>query len=113
METKIITKKDLDANNSIEEIVFEGNLEFEEGLGYVVIQKKVSVLGYIFAEAGTGIEAGEGIKAGEGIISFFGGLIAKWVSCLRVAVGFNVTEEKTIKAEIRKGTVILGRIEKN
>jgi len=64
-------------------------------------------------EAGEGIKAGWGIKAGDGIITFrYGGIIAKFISALRIAVGFNITKEQVIKAEIRKGKVILGEVKK-
>ncbi|MDE1767709.1 MAG: hypothetical protein KGI27_15775, partial [Thaumarchaeota archaeon] len=56
--------------------------------------------------------AGEGIEAGWGIISLYAGLRAKLVSCLRIAAGFNSTEEKLIEAKIEKGDVILGKVTK-
>jgi hypothetical protein len=63
-------------------------------------------------EAGEGIQAGSGIKAGEGIICLRSGLRATFVSCLRIVVGFNLTRKETIEAEIKKGDVILGEVNK-
>ena len=73
--------------------------------------------------AGSGIEAGNGIKAGDGIeagweieagwsviTKFEYGVKAKFISCLHLAVGFNVKEEQEICAEIRKGKVLLGKV---
>lgn len=60
---------------------------------------------------GYGIKAGCGIEAGSGIITkFYGGLKAEFVSCLRIAVGFNINEEQVIETEIRKGNVLLGKV---
>ena len=59
-----------------------------------------------------GIKAGTGIKAGEGILTFFGNIVAKWISAIRIAVGFNSTREYAIEAEIRAGKVILGKVQK-
>lgn len=113
---KIITKEDLDENNYYKH---SDSLECEEGiritanLGYVKFKKTISSKCSIIAEAGSGIEAGWGIEAGCGIVSFlFGGISAKWISCLRIAVGFNIEEEQEIKAEIRKGIIILGKVVK-
>jgi hypothetical protein len=65
-------------------------------------------------KAGLGIEAGWGIKAGSGIISFHTGkIVATFVSCLRIAVGFNIKEEQEIIAEIRKGQIVCGKLVKN
>jgi hypothetical protein len=49
-----------------------------------------------------------GIEAGDGIISFRFDIAAKHVSCLRIAAGFNSLEKRFIRAEIRKGDLILG-----
>ena len=67
-------------------------------------------------EAGRGIKAGSGIEAGDGILTFFrGGIVAKWIIALRVAVGFHLKpdeEIQTVKAELRDGTpLILGIVE--
>ena len=51
---------------------FEGSIEIEGKLGYVRFAGRLSATGYIFAEAGSGIEAGEGIKAGSGIEAGWG-----------------------------------------
>jgi hypothetical protein len=136
-----LTKKDFKKTDEYGRLIYEGSLETDEeiiiesNLGTVIFEKRLSSKKYIFAsagsgikagegikagsgikagwgiEAGLGIEAGEGIKAGLGIVTFYYGLIAKWVSCLRIAVGFHSKEKQTIKAEIRKGDVILGERE--
>ena len=62
-------------------------------------------------EAGRGIKAGESIEAGWGIVTFYsGGIFAKQITALRIAVGFNITEIQTITADVRKGVVILGTV---
>ena len=64
-------------------------------------------------KAGSGIEAGEGIKAGEGILSLRGSLRAKLVSCLRIAVGFDISTKCKIEVEESvKGEVLLGEVVK-
>jgi len=97
-----ITKKDLDENNFYKEdgIDTEEPIEIDENLFYVKFKKSVKTTSYIFAKAGTGI------------ITFFGNIIAKFISCLRICVGFNSIDEYTIEAEIRKGQVILGKVVK-
>jgi len=45
-----------------------------------------------------------------GIITFFGNIVCKFISCLRICVGFNSIEEKTITGKIRKGDLILGKL---
>jgi hypothetical protein len=43
-------------------------------------------------------------------VSFYSGhIISKWISALRIAVGFNIKEEQEIKAEIRAGKILLGK----
>ena len=62
-------------------------------------------------KAGRGIKAGESIEAGWGIVTFYsGGIFAKQITALRIAVGFNITEIQTITADVRKGVVILGTV---
>ncbi|VVB58103.1 Uncharacterised protein [Candidatus Anstonella stagnisolia] len=67
------------------------------------IENRLPSKTFVFSEAGTGI------KAGWGILTLFNGITAKWIICLRIAVGFHSTEEKAVTAEIRKGTLILGK----
>ena len=120
-----ITKEDLDENNYYkhsDSLISDESIEADEDLGYVKFKSKIVSKKYIYFKAGSGIEAGDGIKAGwsieagwgieagEGIITFYGDLMAKFVSCLRIVVGFNSIEEKTITAKIRKGDIILGRL---
>ena len=116
-----ITKKDIDADGNYkcsDKIETDLPIEIDENLGYVKIKLGVCSKKYIIAKAGSGIKAGWGIKAGSGIeagsgiITFFGNIIAKFISCLRICVGFHSTKIYTITAEIRKGDVILGKVEK-
>ena len=46
---------------------FDGHIEVESNLGWVVFAGALSASGYIYAKAGSGINAGRGIKAGWGI----------------------------------------------
>ena len=106
METKIITKEDIDKDNFYkhsDSLEYEGHLELEANLGRVKFKAKIKTTGFIFAKAGTGIEAG------EGIVTFLYGIAAKWISCLRIAIGFNSKTEQELKAKIRKGQLILGK----
>ena len=70
MKTLKITQKDLNANNEyigkMDVTNFNGNIEIDESLGCVLF-KSISVTGYLWARAGSGIKAGWGIKAGSGI----------------------------------------------
>lgn len=117
MNELLITKADLDAENFYKEdgIDFDGTIKIAASLGYVRFKKSIKSKLWIIAEAGSGINAGEGIeagggiKAGWGIITLYeGGISAKFLDCLRIAVGFNIEKKQPIKAEIRKGEVILG-----
>src|SRR3990170_1725122 len=84
-----ITNADIKDGRFIDGAVdFDGHIEIEEGLGYVIFVS-LKAKGYIFAkagegiEAGLGIEAGWGIKAGEGIEAGWGikageGIEAGW-----------------------------------
>ena len=71
MNTHIITKDQLDADNnyigSVSLADFQGSLEIESSLGWVNFSKTLNVSGCILAKAGSGIGAGRGVKAGRGI----------------------------------------------
>jgi hypothetical protein len=115
METLKLGKKDFELVDGRltykKELDFDGHIEIEGSLGYVLFEKFIKATGHIFAAAGSGIEAGLGIEAGWGIFTLYrGGITAKFLSCLRIAVGFNIKEEQEITAEIRKGQVILGKL---
>ena len=129
MEIKRITKDDLVMNDETsqyeykEKLQFDGHIEIDGDLGRVKFAAGVWATGHIWTKAGTGIEAGwgieagRGIKAGEsieagwGIVTFYsGGIFAKQITALRIAVGFNITEIQTITADVRKGVVILGTV---
>lgn len=113
-----IVETDLDENNfykqdavdTVEPIEIEGNL------GIIRFKKSVKTKAYLLIKPGSGIEAGGSIEAGgyiktdEGIISLLEGIQAKTVTCLRVAVGFNVTQEKLIEAKVEQGEVLLGKV---
>ena len=114
METKIITKADLNYRNEYAastDLRFAGHLTFEADLGWVRILGTLAVDGCIVAKAGSsieagsnikagfaieagssikageGIEAGSNIKAGEGIEAGFA-IVAKAVTCkLRIFAG--------------------------
>jgi len=125
-----ITRDDLDKNNFYKHNSIDTDEEIiaEENLGTVKIKFSVKSKKYIWFKAGSGIEAGDGIeagwgikagsgieagsgiKAGSGIITLFGNIIAKFISGLRICVGFHQKEDCYIEAEIRKGTVILGKV---
>jgi hypothetical protein len=111
MKTLKIGKKDLDGDNFYKKdsLNFDGHVEIAGGLGYFKVKKSIIVTGFLQAQAGSGIKAGDGIKAGWGIITFFGDIVAKFVSCLRICVGFNSTTTYEIQAEIRKGDIMLGK----
>ena len=90
----------------------DGDLIVEGDLGWLKFKFGIYVKGSIIIKAGSGIEAGDGIKAGDGIISLRSGLRAKFISCLRIAVGFHTKDEQLIESEIKKGDVILGKVTK-
>ena len=75
MKTHLITKDQLDSENkyigATDITAFEGNIEIEVNLGYVVFSA-LKAVGYILAKAGSGIKAGWGIEAGEGIKAGWG-----------------------------------------
>ncbi len=86
MNTLKLTKKDFDAQGKYigktDVSDYQGNIEIDENLGWVSFVKLVAI-GYIYAEAGSGIKAGEGIKAGWGIEAGWGikagsGIEAGW-----------------------------------
>ena len=131
METYRITKKDLDKNNryvgKLDLSDLDGNLEADESLGYVLVDRIVAK-GYIYFKAGSGIKAGEGIKAGSGIEAGEG-IKAGWgieagegITCkLSLSFGYRlfaglciwkkeVTDaEKTITCgKLEKGTIVYG-----
>ena len=61
---------------------FNGNIEIDESLRCVLF-KSISVTGYLWARAGSGIKAGWGIEAGSGIKAGLGieagsGIEAGW-----------------------------------
>ena len=57
-------------------------------------------------KAGQGIEAGDGIEAGKSIITLYKGIQAKFISCLKLTVGFYSEEKQIIKARLRKGLIL-------
>src|SRR6516162_1649306 len=69
METKIITRLDLNEKNEYccESLEFGGDIVIEASLGTVCVEGLIVARGSIIARAGSGIKAGEGIKAGGGI----------------------------------------------
>ena len=100
---------------------YEGNIEIEEGLGYVKFNGWLRATGYILAKAGSGIKAGEGIEAGEGIKAGEGITSGLYISCklslnigLRIFAGVcwwrNINDvEKTITCgKLEKGKVEYG-----
>ena len=127
-QTRVFTRKDFKEING--RLVFEqdvdvnGNIEIDENLGCVLFKFGIKASGYICAKAGSGIKAGGSIEAGwfikaggfikadGSIVSFYAGIVARFIACLRVAVGFNVQTEQVIRADVKKGTVVLGRVEK-
>ena len=70
MKTHVITRDQLDSDNNYVGVIdltnFDGSLKADKGFGNIKF-KSLSVEGYIWFKAGSGIEAGEGIKAGGGI----------------------------------------------
>ena len=84
----------------------DGDLIVEGDLGWLKFKFGIYVKGSII------IKAGSGIEAGDGIISLRSGLRAKFISCLRIAVGFHTKDEQLIESEIKKGDVILGKVTK-
>ena len=119
MEVLNITRKDLTEKDGYltydKELSFDGHIHIEGDLGCVRFTFGVAATGRIWAQAGSGIEAGwgieagEGIKAGWGIVTFGDGIRAKFVSCLRVAVGFDLSIKCAIEADV-KGEVVLGTV---
>jgi hypothetical protein len=57
-------------------------------------------------------KSGRGIKAGTGIITLYQNIKAKFVSCLRVAVGFLSTKEKCSKCGHEKKTEVIAWFKK-
>ena len=116
MNTHIITRDQLDKNNTYIRIVpledFQGSIQISANLGTVKFRGRIKASESIIAEAGSGIEAGEGIKAGWGIKA--GGTI----SCkLRIFAGLCIWRkptqeemqircEKLIAGEVCYGTLI-------
>ena len=130
MDTKVITKADLnDKNEYIEDsLIFDGHIQIEANLGYVSFRLALKATGSIIAfsgsgiKAGSGIEAGWGIKAGEGIEAGSGIEAGLSISCkyisskLRIFAGLCIwkmpsTEEKQIQCEqLREGEIAYGEL---
>ena len=117
ISAKVLVKNDKTGLYEYKEnIDFDGHVEVDGDLGWIKFAAGIYATGHILVKAGSGIEAGCGIKAGDGILTFFrGGIVAKWIIALRVAVGFHLKpdeEIQTVKAELRDGTpLILGIVE--
>ena len=101
METKILTKEDLNDKNEYNSDSFEftGNLYIPKELGTVTFRGFVQVTGYI--KAGMGIEAGYGITAGLGITAGKG-IKAGW----GIIAGTGITAER-IEGKVYSGVVKL------
>ena len=70
METKLITKADLNEKNEYagsDGLEFNGHVKIDANLGRVRFRTFIRVAGVLISEAGSGIKAGWGIKAGSGI----------------------------------------------
>ena len=102
MKTHLITKDQLDSENkyigATDITAFEGNIEIEVNLGYVVFSA-LKAVGYILAKAGSGIKAGWGIKAK---LRIFAGLIM-W----RLP---NPEELKITCKKLESGTIAFGEL---
>ena len=132
MKTHLITKDQLDSENkyigATDITAFEGNIEIEVNLGYVVFSA-LKAVGYILAKAGSGIKAGWGIEAGEGIKAGWGieagegikagsGIKAGWgiKAKLRIFAGLimwrlpNPEELKITCKKLESGTIAFGEL---
>ena len=111
ISAKVLVKNDKTGLYEYKEnIDFDGHVEVDGDLGWIKFAAGIYATGHILVKAGSGIEAG------DGILTFFrGGIVAKWIIALRVAVGFHLKpdeEIQTVKAELRDGTpLILGIVE--
>ena len=131
METLRITKADLNERNEYtrsRDLEFEGHIEVEASIGWVIVLGFIRAGGRLGIEAGSGIEAGEGIEAGSGIKAGLG-IEAGWgikagfsISCLSLSVQLRIfaglcafriptAEESQIKCErLLSGSVAFGTL---
>ena len=102
MKTHVITRDQLDSDNNyvgaIDLTNFDGSLEADKDFGNIKF-KSLSIAGYIWFKAGSGIEADEGIKAGWGIKAGFGIEAGGWIEVGgAIKAGWGIEAEGGIEA---------------
>ena len=106
METKTITKADLNEQNEYaasDSLEFDGHIQIQGNLGRVVFRGRLQATGFIRSLAGTGIEAGTGITCKTLAVR------------LRIFAGLCMwrkpkPEEMEIRAESISGEVCFGTV---